>query len=84
MEEERGQRDPNIPPSQHPQRKEAIAIMGRNRKRSRLTHVLQPFHRDEQNQPVFDEVAIAEYNVPAEQTPQAFGLVDYLFPASYG
>src|SRR3990172_6978642 len=53
VEEERGQRDPNVPPSQHPQRKEAIAIMGLNRKRSRLTHVLQPFHRDEQNQPVF-------------------------------
>lgn len=84
VEAERGQRGPTVPPRQHPQRKEAIAIMGRNRQRSRLTHVLQPFQRDAQNQPVFAKEVLAEYNIPADNTPQAFGLVDYLFPASYG
>lgn len=72
--------DLKLPPSQHPKRQEAIVVMGRNRERTRLTHVLQPFQRDAQNRPVFDEVAMAAYNIPAEQTPQAFGLVDYLFP----
>ena len=84
VEEEKEGEHLEARPSQHPQRREAIAVMGRDAQRSRLTHVLQPFHRDNQNQPVFDKVAVAEYNVPAEQTPQAFGLVDYLFPASYG
>ncbi len=68
-----------VAPRHHPQRKEAIAVMGRDAKRTRLTHMLQPFHRDEHNQPVFDEVAMAEYNIPADKGPQVVGLIDHLF-----
>ena len=76
---EEGGTEFDVAPSQHPERREAVVVMGRDVKRTRLTHVLQPFHRGDRNQPVFDQRVMEEYNIPAEQFPQAVGLVDYLF-----
>ncbi len=81
---EEGRTEFDVAPSQHPQRREAIVVMGRDAARTRLTHVLQPFHRGDQNQPIFDQRAMEEYNIPADQFPQAVGLVDYLFDGERG
>ena len=79
VEMEEGGAEIDVAPSQHPQRREAITVIGRDDRRTRLTHVLQPFHRGDQNQPIFDERPMEEYNIPAGKFPQAVGLVDYLF-----
>src|SRR5581483_4268581 len=50
----------DVAPSQHPKRREAITILGRDAPRTRYTMVMQPFGRDRYNQPVFDEPAIGE------------------------
>ena len=79
-----GKTEFDVAPSQHPERREAIVVMGRDAGRTRLTHVLQPFHRSEQNQLIFDQRAMEEYNVPADRFPGAVGLVDYLFAGEEG
>ena len=79
-----GRTEFDVAPSRHPQRREAIVVMGRDAKRTRLTHVLQPFHRGDQNQPVFDQRPMEEYDIPADGFPQAVGLVDYLFAGEEG
>ena len=76
---EEGRTEFDVAPSQHPERREAIVVMGRDAARTRLTHVLQPFHRRGQNQPIFDQRPMEEYNIPADRFPQAVGLVDHLF-----
>ena len=79
VEMEKGEAEIDVAPSQHPQRREAITVMGRDAKRTRLTHLIQPFRRDDQNQPIFDQRVMEEYNIPADQFPQAVGLIDHLF-----
>ncbi len=81
---EEGGTEFDVAPSQHPERREAIVVMGRDAKRTRLTHVLQPFHRGEQNQPIFDQRVMEEYDIPADQFPEAVGLIDYLFTGERG
>ncbi len=66
-------------PSQHPNRREAIAILGRDNQGTRFTSVLQPFGRDSQNRPIFEPAAVAEYNQSAEAGSHPVGLVDHLF-----
>ena len=66
------------PPSMHPKRKEAIAIIGRDSQRSRITHVLQPFGRDSQKRPVFGALE-ADYNIRVEEGNRSTGLIDHLF-----
>lgn len=66
-------------PSQHPQRQEALVVIGRNAEQTRSTSVIQPFGRGDQNRPVWEAPAMAEYNVPASGACQPAGLVDYLF-----
>lgn len=70
----------DISPSEHPRRKEAISLMGRNAAGTRFTFVVQPFGRDLRHRPVMEKVAIAEYNVSSMAELAAVGLLDYLFP----
>lgn len=69
----------NVAPSRHPKRKEAIVIVGRDAQGALLSHVIQPFGRGTQNQPVFEPLAVAEYSVSPEEEYQVTSLVDYLF-----
>lgn len=69
-----------VRPSEHPQRKEAISMMGRNAQRTRYTFVVQPFGRDTRQRPVMERVAIAEYNIAQTAGVAAVGVLDYLFP----
>jgi len=69
----------NVAPSQHPERREAITIVGRDALRTRFTFLVQPFSRDSQNQPVFEPVEMTRYNVPADEDYQPVGLIDHLF-----
>jgi hypothetical protein len=74
--EEEGTLD--ITPSKHPNRKEAIAVVGRDAQGTRFTHVLQPFRRDSQDRPIFEPIE-AKYNVPPEGEHRSTGLIDHLF-----
>lgn len=69
----------DVPPSQHPSRKEGISIVGRNSRETRFTQVLQPFSRDVDNQPIFGPLKEAKYNVPGDEEPRPSGLMDRLF-----
>jgi hypothetical protein len=71
-----------VAPSQHPQRQEAIVVIGRNADKMQYTSVIQPFTRDDKNRPVWGELAMAEYNAPANTAYQPTGLIDYLFSAN--
>lgn len=70
---------PDIAPSQHPKRREAITIVGRNADKSRISFVIQPFSRDSQNQPLWEEMPLARYNVATDEDVHPVGLIDYLF-----
>jgi len=66
-------------PSQHPNRKEAISVVGRNALGSQSIFALQPFGRDARRRPVFEPLQIKEIS---GDFPTAFyfvGLLDYLF-----
>lgn len=69
-------------PSQHPCRHEAIILTGRNADHSRVTHLIQPFVRNEDNQPVWGNLPIADYNESVKTAGKSSGLLDYLFLAS--
>jgi len=72
---------PDVRPSQHPNRKEGIIIVGRNADRMRQTFVIQPFNRDIELLPVFIDKEVEEYNTPVGNNGlRGDGLVDYLFP----
>jgi hypothetical protein len=68
-----------IPPSEHPARREAIVVIGRNAKYTRTTMVVQPFTRDKDNKPVWEAMPIARYNQPSALGSRPMGLLDYLF-----
>ncbi len=71
----------DVSPSQHPNRKEAIVVVGRDATKTRQAHVIQPFTRDRQNRPVFLAIDVEEYPTAEEPSEtQAVGLLDYLFP----
>jgi len=52
---------PNAPPSEHPDRKEAITLAGRDSLGQHYAFAIQPFHRDEGNQPVFEELDLQHF-----------------------
>lgn len=79
VQPEDGVKSLDVAPSQHQNRREAIAIMGRDAPGKRFTIVLQPFARDAQNQPVFEPMASEEYNVSSEDGHHSVGLIDHLF-----
>lgn len=70
----------DLRPSENPQRREAITLMGRNAEHTRYTFVVQTFGRDTRHRPVLERLAVAEYNIPSNPETHAAGLVDYLFP----
>jgi len=69
-----------VAPSQHPNRKEAITLVGRNAQNSSLVFAIQPFQRDGDNRLVFEALELEHYS--DTPTPQycAIGLLDHLFP----
>lgn len=73
---------PQLSPSRHPQRKEAIMISGRNAQETREAFVIQTFGRDAQNRPVPGPVEVEEYHDASDAEPglHSVGLLDYLFP----
>jgi hypothetical protein len=71
-----------LPPSCHPQRQEAIVIVGRNAPASRYSLLVQPFGRDDEGKPVWRRLAVARYDVPMDEGYQPGGLLDYLFAAN--
>jgi hypothetical protein len=71
---------PDVAPSEHPRRREAITIVGRDAARSRYTVVIQPFGRDKQQKPIFEALAVAEYNTFGTLTSGPVSLLDHLFP----
>ncbi len=71
--------DLKVPPSQHPNRRESILIVGRDATRTRTTSLIQSFSRDGNGKPRWQEIEMAEYNVPVEAGSGPLGLIDYLF-----
>jgi hypothetical protein len=69
-------------PSQHPSRREAIALIGRNATNNCVTFVMQLFTKGKNNHLVWGERPMAFYNKPAEEAAQPSGLLDYLFLAN--
>lgn len=70
----------DVRPSQHPKRREAITVMGRDAERSRYTAVIQLFHRDRHRHPVFEPITEADYNAFVTPGTGPVGLLDDLFP----
>lgn len=68
-------------PSQHPQRQEAIIIVGRNADNNRSSTVLQPYSHNQTGGLRWHKLAIAQYNQPSDEAIQVMGLLDDLFIA---
>jgi hypothetical protein len=49
-------------PSEHPNRKEAITLAGRDSRNQYFVFAIQPFHRDSHDRPVFESLFLKEYN----------------------
>ena len=76
--------DLEVAPSRHPDRQEAIVLVGRDAGGTHQTFAIQPFARDRQNQPVIGQRKMEEYNAPADEGSRAVGLIDHLFPQDNG
>ena len=70
-----------VSPSQHPNRQEAITLVGRNAPNNRSIFAIQTFHRDHRNQPVFEALELEQFTGLPDSKYCATGLLDYLFPA---
>lgn len=70
---------PDTPPSEHPNRKEAITLAGRDSMGQQYVFAIQPFNRDEGNQPVFEEIDLHQFGEDIDQNLYSTGLLDYLF-----
>ena len=62
LEKAVGSDPPAIAPSQHPQRKEAITLVGRNAAAQQFVFAIQPFQRDAQDAPVFEALAFERFD----------------------
>lgn len=71
---------PEVRPSQHPRRREAISLVGRNAERTRFTFVIEPFHREGKQRWVFEKRAVEAYNASVAGGIGPVGLLDALFP----
>jgi hypothetical protein len=69
----------DVAPSQHPNRKEAITLVGRDVTGLRSVYAIQPFDRDVQNKPVFEPLALDQFDGSAPTEYYSAGLLDYLF-----
>jgi len=72
----------DVASSCHPQRQEAIVIVGRNAPASRYSLLVQPFGRDGEGKLVWRRLAVARYDAPLDEGYQPGGLLDYLFAAN--
>ena len=70
----------DVSPSQHPKRKEAITLVGRDADNTRLVFAIQSFQRDDHNQLVFENLEIEHFNGAPDPQYNTIGLLDYLFP----
>lgn len=70
----------DVPPRRHPNRRQAITVMGRDAERTRYTAVIQLFHRDRQQRPVFEPITQADYDAFITPGTGPVGLIDHLFP----
>lgn len=77
-----GQPIGNVTPSQHPDRCEAILLVGRNADNSHHSLLLQPFTRDRLQNPVWSKTRLESYGQPGQL--KAVGLLDLLFQANQG
>jgi len=68
-----------VAPSQHPQRKEAITLAGRDSKGQQFVFAIQPFQRNLQNQPIFDSMALEQFDEQPNDSYYSTGLLDNLF-----
>lgn len=69
----------DIRPSQHPQRREAIVLIGRDAAGERASSLVQPFGRDPENKPLWEKPVMAIYNQVADQGYRIVSLLDQLF-----
>ena len=76
----KGENAPFAAPSRHPDRKEAISLVGRDALGLRQVFAIQPFHRDPENHPVFEPLELHHLDENADQNFYSTGLLDYLFP----
>lgn len=70
---------PNQAPSEHPDRKEAITLAGRDNLGLRYVFAIQPFHRDTQNGPIFEEMELHDFDGNLDHKSYSTGLLDFLF-----
>jgi hypothetical protein len=73
-----------VAPSHHPDRQQAITLIGRHADHSRETQVVQPFRRDSDRQWVWEKRPLELYNQPVNQPGAAISLLDYLFEPGGG
>ena len=76
--------DLKVAPSEHPERKEAITLVGRDATESRSVFAIQPFSRDAQNKPVFEPLVLDQFDGSAPTEYYSTGLLDYLFFPAVG
>jgi len=67
-------------PSQHPNRKEAITLVGRDALAQHFVFAIQPFSRDSQDCPVFAPLAQEQFEGHYDNSFYSTGLLDNLFP----
>ena len=70
-----------IPPSEHPSRRQAIILIGRSADNRRYAQVVQPYTRDAHKRPVWQPVQFAVYEEDKTAEFSSVGLLDYLFEA---
>jgi len=71
---------PGMPPSEHPNRKEAITLAGRDSLGMTYIFAIQPYHRGESNQPIFEELDLHQFGEDIDKNLYSTGLLDFLFP----
>ena len=70
----------DIAPSKHPDRKEAINLVGRDALGLRQVFAIQPFQRDKENRPVFESFELHNLDEDEDQNFYSTSLLDHLFP----
>ena len=71
---------PLVSPEDHPARKEAITLEGRDNLSQRFIFAIQPFHRDFKSEPVFEPLLMGHYHPKPGQRFYTTGLLNNLFP----
>jgi len=68
-----------VSPSHHPNRREAITLVGRNAINNRLIFAVQTFSRNDQDRLIFDPIKLNQVSGSLDPEYYAAGLLDYLF-----